>query len=53
VLRAELDKNAYPFSDSGRGEADPAVPNTSERIGNSIAASSSPTDRPATLTERA
>jgi OmpA-OmpF porin, OOP family len=31
VLRAELDKNAYPFSDSGRGEADPTVPNTSEK----------------------
>jgi outer membrane protein OmpA-like peptidoglycan-associated protein len=31
VLRAELDKNDYPFSVSGRGEADPAVPNTSEK----------------------
>ena len=31
ALRAELDKNAYPFSDSGRGEADPTVPNTSEK----------------------
>jgi hypothetical protein len=31
VLRAELDKNDYPFSVSGRGEADPAVPNTPEK----------------------
>ena len=52
MLRAELDKNDYPFSVSGRVEADPAVPNTSEKNGNSIAASSSPTDQ-LTLTERA
>jgi outer membrane protein OmpA-like peptidoglycan-associated protein len=31
VLRAELGKNDYPFSVSGRGEADPAVPKTSEK----------------------
>lgn len=31
VLRPQLDKSDYPFSVSGRGEADPAVPNTSEK----------------------
>jgi hypothetical protein len=31
VLRPNLDKADYPFSVSGRGEADPAVPNTSEK----------------------
>ena len=31
VLRPQLDKADYPFRVSGRGEADPAVPNTSEK----------------------
>jgi flagellar motor protein MotB len=31
VLRPNLDEADYPFSVSGRGEADPAVPNTSEK----------------------
>ncbi|WP_139209734.1 OmpA family protein [Microlunatus flavus] len=31
VLRGDLPKADYPFSVKGRGEADPAVPNTSER----------------------
>ena len=31
VLRPKLAKSDYPFSVSGRGEADPAVPNTSEK----------------------
>ena len=31
VLRRSLGRAAYPFTVSGRGEADPAVPNTSER----------------------
>ena len=31
VLRPRLDKADYPFRVSGRGEADPAVPNTSEK----------------------
>ena len=30
-LRPRLDKTNYSFKVSGRGEADPAVPNTSER----------------------
>ena len=30
VLRPQLDKADYPFKVYGRGEADPAVPNTSE-----------------------
>ena len=31
VLRPQLDQTDYPFSVSGRGEADPAVPNDSEK----------------------
>jgi outer membrane protein OmpA-like peptidoglycan-associated protein len=31
VLRPQLDKADYPFKVYGRGEADPAVPNTSEK----------------------
>jgi outer membrane protein OmpA-like peptidoglycan-associated protein len=31
VLRPQLDKSDYPFKVYGRGEADPAVPNTSEK----------------------
>ena len=31
VLREDLSKADYPFTTRGRGEADPAVPNTSER----------------------
>jgi outer membrane protein OmpA-like peptidoglycan-associated protein len=31
VLRPKLDKSDYSFSVSGRGEADPAVPNTSDK----------------------
>ena len=31
VLRPRLDKTDYSFKVSGRGEADPAVPNISER----------------------
>ena|SRR5918997_2980180 len=30
VLRPQLDEQDYPFAVSGRGEADPAVPNTNE-----------------------
>ena len=31
VLRGDLPTSAYPFKVKGRGEADPAVPNTSEK----------------------
>jgi outer membrane protein OmpA-like peptidoglycan-associated protein len=31
VLRDDLPESDYPFTTKGRGEADPAVPNTSER----------------------